>query len=514
MPSAKADLRELAMDRSAPQGQHAAPQRSRVLTRVVLPGLILTGFAGLIFAAAREQFLPRKSVTVVPVMVTNTSAKREGTALFQTAGWVEPRPSAVNVAALATGVVEEVLVVGGTDVTAGQPVARLVKTDAELALQRADVARKLQAAELESAEVELRAARLRKENPVHLRAALADAQAALSKTESEVARIPFQIETAAAQLAYAEENLRGKESAGDTIAGRLLQQARSERNAADANLREWQDQKRRLEAERVAQAGRVEVFQQQLDLLIDETRQVEAATAQLHAAQARLDQAILAVSHSQLMLDRTTITAPVTGRVLAVLARPGTRVTDNTMGEAASSSTILTLYDPAQLQVRADVRLENVRDIQPGMQVRITSASLAQPLNGQVLQATSSANIQKNTLEVKVAIDDPPPELRPEMIVSATFLAPASEAGPEDVETIRLLVPRRLVDAESGSPAVWTVDAEGRARRCPITLGEGGDDSHAEVTAGLNPGDKLVDGGRESLVDGSRVTITGETNAD
>src|SRR5258707_15354903 len=81
------------------------------------------------------------------------------------------------------------------------------------------------------------------------------------------------------------------------------------------------------------------------------------------------------------------------------------------------SSTVLTLYDPASLQVRVDVRLDDVGKVRAGQKVRIETAALPeQPLEGEVLLATSQADIQKNTLSVKVAIHNPPPTLKPEML--------------------------------------------------------------------------------------------------
>src|SRR5439155_3123646 len=89
------------------------------------------------------------------------------------------------------------------------------------------------------------------------------------------------------------------------------------------------------------------------------------------------------------------------------------------------ASTVATLYDPTRLQVRADVRLEDVPRLRPGQAVRIESpAAPAGPLDGEVLFATSQADVQKNTLQVKVLVKAPPPTLRPDMLVRATFLAP------------------------------------------------------------------------------------------
>ncbi|HBL44518.1 MAG TPA: hemolysin D, partial [Planctomycetaceae bacterium] len=59
----------------------------------------------------------------MPVIVTQSSIRNAGTPLFQAAGWVEPRPTPVRVAALSPGVIEELLVVEDQKVKQGEPIA-------------------------------------------------------------------------------------------------------------------------------------------------------------------------------------------------------------------------------------------------------------------------------------------------------------------------------------------------------------------------------------------------------
>jgi multidrug efflux pump subunit AcrA (membrane-fusion protein) len=177
------------------------------------------------------------------------------------------------------------------------------------------------------------------------------------------------------------------------------------------------------------------------------------------------------------------------------------------------SSTVVSLYDPASLQVRADVRLEDVPRVQPGQPVRIeTPAVHGGPLEGAVLAATSQADIQKNTLQVKVAVKAPPPVLKPDMLVQVTFLAPATpRTTPTDSEPLRLLIPRQLVESAESGARVWVADqARGVACHRPVKLGTGSSSDLVEVVEGLTATDKLVAGGREGLRDGQRITVTGE----
>ena len=71
--------------------------------------------------SARDSLRSSKPVTVVPVIVARAEVQQSGTPLFQAAGWVEPRPAPVMVTAMAEGVVDQMLVVAGQEVKAGQP---------------------------------------------------------------------------------------------------------------------------------------------------------------------------------------------------------------------------------------------------------------------------------------------------------------------------------------------------------------------------------------------------------
>lgn len=505
------DIQGLALDKRPAEKPQKKRRRSWA-SRYLVPGGIILGFVALLLFAAGQEFLPKPKVTVVPVVVTRAEVQQEGTPLFQAAGWVEPRPTPVNAAALTEGVVEELYVVEGQEVEAGEPVAKLIDIDLKLALQEAQTTRDLRQAELESARADLKAAKLRVENPVHLEAALADAESLLAKSETALSQLPFLIKSSEARVKYARQNLEGKIAAKDGVAGRLVQKARSELSKAEAELEELKQRAPRLKREVDANQKKAEALSAQLQLLIDENRELENAQAQSHAAAAKLKQAELAVKKLELALERTIVKSPINGRVMKLVAHPGSRVMGLQSTASQSSSTVVSLYNPQMLQVRADVRLEDVPQVQPGQPVEIETASSKKPILGTVLAPTSEANIQKNTLEVKVALQNPPPSIRPEMLVTATFLAPPQEnsEAEESQNYERLLIPHSLVQSGDGGSAVWIVDADGKARLQPVQLGKAGTEELIEVVQGIQPTDKLISSGHETLKPGTAVTVAGE----
>lgn len=485
-----------------------APRR-RPLTRYVLPAVLLAGFAGAVAWSARESLLPGTPVTVVPVLAARSEVQATDAPLFAAAGWIEPRPTPLFVSALTEGVVESLLVVEGQDVAAGEPVAHLIAADAKLALREAEANRTVREAERQAAVAALDAARVSLAEPLDRQAALAEVEAALAKSDADLARLPHQTDAAEARRALAEQDWKAK-SSGGSLTPLAVARAKAELDAAEAAVKELQAQRPALQQQRDADARRRDALKRQLELKVAEARQFAEAGANVAIADARLRLAAVAVETAQLRLDRTAVRAPAAGKVLALVARPGSKVMGSAVG-GHDAAVVVTLYRPESLQVRADVRLENVPGVHVGQTVRVETAAVNGAMTGRVLAVTSAADIQKNTLQVKVALDAPPPVLKPDMLAQVTFLAPPRPAGASGrTEPLRLLIPRTLVQGEASSARVWVADrAAGVARLRAVSLG-GVAGELVEVTEGLSVGDRLIVGGRESLTEGQRVRVTGE----
>jgi RND family efflux transporter MFP subunit len=508
------DISSLALDRTPTISATKAPSlqhKKRWLSRYALPVGVLLGFAMLLFAAAGSRFMPARSVTVVPVIVKRAELQQAGTTLFQAPGWIEPRPTAISVAAMTHGVIEELMVVGGQTVQKGEPIARLVSIDAELVLEQAKNALAIREGELNRAKAELSAARIRFDNPVHLRIQLADAMSNLTKSKTELAKLPFLIKSAESSVKYTLGSMAGKQSAKGAISDNTIAKAENEHAMATANLQELKQREPNLEREVSALEEVVHALERQLELLVEETRQLQEAEAKVQSAEAYRNEAKLQVRQAELALERSTVRAPMQGRILRVVASPGSRVMGLETTAGQSSSTVVEMYDPQKLQVRVDVRLEDVPMVIPGQQVNIETASSADVIHGQVLQITSSANIQKNTLEVKVELLDPPLAVSPEMLVTAAFLAPKSDISSDSMrEAERIFVPESFVQASDSQSFLWIVDENSTARKRTVELGGKAADDLIAIKSGLRVTDKLIASGRDGLRDGARVHVTSD----
>ncbi len=505
------NLQELAVQRAPRTAGHVVRRPRNLVTRYLAPAVILAGFTGVLGWSLRDSLWPAQPVTIVSVMASRSEVVAADTPLFQAAGWVEPRPQAVVVSALTEGIIEEMLVVEGQAVEAGQVVARLIRRDSEIELERAEADVRLREAEVLSARAALAAAKTLFDEPIVLQASLADAEATLSKIETELARLPSLTRAGEAQRDFAVAELASKQKAGEAVPAITVQRVKSELETASARLDEYRQQAISLERERQASAKRRDVLRRQLELKVDETRQVAEMQAKVQASEAQVQQARAARDAARLKLERTEVKARSAGHILALVAKPGSRLMGITQVAAYDASTVVTMYDPKSLQVRADVRLDDVPQVLTGQAVRIETPASPKALVGHVLFATALTDIQKNTLQVKLTIDDPPAVIKPDMLVQVTFLAPPRPSNEGSTPPLRLLVPREVIQGSGNEATVWLADqTSGTAKVRRITVGSSTADGQVEVVTGVNVGDRLIAGGRETLVDGARIRITGQ----
>ncbi len=182
------------------------------------------------------------------------------------------------------------------------------------------------------------------------------------------------------------------------------------------------------------------------------------------------------------------------------------------MGGKHDGGAVITMYQPEKLQVRVDVRFEDLPQIQRGQPVQIESPAVPTPLQGTVLFLSSLADIQKNTLEVKVAIEDSPEVIKPEMLVDVTFLAPERPGATKVTsESVHLFVPKNLIQEDANTSYVWVADQTARvARKTPVETGSRGSRNLIEITAGLTETSKLIAAPDPQLQDQDRILVTGE----
>lgn len=460
-PPAAPDLALLKRDRAAAS---SPATRRRLLWQRLLPLGILAGFAVVFAVLYGDRLWPAQEVRVGRVVAVAQgageptpdqqaapapapAATSDLPMLFQASGWIEPDPLPVKATALTDGVIAEVHVLEGQAVTAGQLIATLIDEDAKLALQRAR------------------------------------------------------------EELLAEEHAKTAHCAGIPVAERRIAAARSRATADQALLGRARDQLERLEAVKSGAVSTTDLIQarfavDRLAALAEESAaKVDEMKAELERIQreipmldARVGAAKARLAEAELALERTRITSPVDGRVLRLLAAPGMK--RMLRMDDLDSATVAILYQPERLQVRVDVPLADAAGLSVGQLARIRCGLLPDTVfRGEVTRIVGEADIQRNTLQAKVRLFDPLPELRPDMLCRIEFLGGTATPGPGAAAgqpaALTLFIPEpALVD---NATAVWVCDPETRrVTRRQVTAGTHRRDGRRHVTEGLRPGEWVV----------------------
>jgi RND family efflux transporter MFP subunit len=233
---------------------------------------------------------------------------------------------------------------------------------------------------------------------------------------------------------------------------------------------------------------------------------VAEAEAAVQRARAARDTATAQRDDAVLRFERMDVRSPAAGIAMVRLVEPGAKVVRN--ADNPRSAQVLRLYDPAKLQVRVDVPLVDAAKVGVGQRAEVIVDVLPdRTFDGVVTRVVHEADVQKNTLQVKVAIEDPSPEIKPEMLARARFLAqpdPAQAADEQEAE--RLFVPAAAVQQSEGPPFVWLADqTDGTARRTPVSVGGATPDGWTAIIDGLRPGDRVIVEAPPALADGDRI---------
>ncbi len=514
--------RDLRMFRRAggERGEVVAPIRERVplpsrklATRLLIPMALVVATLALAAYAAWDALLPAVDVRVVPV-ISKSGHKLAGGVVVQAPGWVEADPFAHSISALTDGVVREVLVLEGQPVKAGQVVARLIEDDAKLSRDGADAELAAAEARVGVATATLDAARLTFDNTIELKRRLALSRAMLDERLADLDRWPAELAAAEArekELDAEHErlcSLRDRQQASEIEAIRAHQQWEAQKALVDT----IRGKKPVLEAQVAQMRAEVEAAAESLRLKIGETKALKEAEAELKRAEADLLRSRATAAEAALRLERMEVKSPVDGIVMNRLVQPGSKVM--LQADNPQSAQILRVYDPRKLQVRVDVPLSDAAQVGVGQRAQVVVNVLPDRVfDGEVTRVMHEADIQKNTLQVKVAIADPSPELKPEMLARVRFMAQST--GDEGATRTALFAPDALLERTSGGEAIaWVVAGPPEsAERRLVTLGTAREGDWVEVAEGLRQGDRLIAEPRGGLSPGQRVRVLGEASS-
>jgi HlyD family secretion protein len=243
----------------------------------------------------------------------------------------------------------------------------------------------------------------------------------------------------------------------------------------------------------------------------------------------QVSQAKAALRQARVDLSKTTIFAPMAGTISALNKELG----EIALGSQFQKDVILTVADLSAMEAQVNVDENDIMSIAIGQPAEIEVDALpGQTLHGVVSEIGSSAisagagtSEQKTEFEIKIAITDPPPTLRPGMTASANIITktnpsalsvPLQAVAARSVDQLTMkgqkrkdIESRYKADHDGFVEVVFCIE-NGKAVAKQVKTGIQGDDL-IEIVDGLKQGDEIVTGSyraiSKDLDNGAVVTI-------
>jgi len=175
------------------------------------------------------------------------------------------------------------------------------------------------------------------------------------------------------------------------------------------------------------------------------------------------------------------------------------------VGGGLTRGAVVTMADLGTLEVEVDVNEAYIARVRNGQAARITLDAYPDTgFRGAVRQVVPTADRQRATVQVKVAITDHDPRILPEMGARVDFLEPDTLRATGNTPAPPVIrLPAAAVREDQGQSIVWLV-RQGRLERRPVQAGpvSGG---FREIRSGLAGGEMLLVSGVETPRPGMRV---------
>ena len=238
---------------------------------------------------------------------------------------------------------------------------------------------------------------------------------------------------------------------------------------------------------------------------------LDAAEAEASALAARLDSARADVGVAEgtvrvpaQELDDFVIRAPFAGVIISKDAQPGEMVSPISAGGGFTRTGIATVVDMDSREIEVDVNEAYINRVGEGQRAEaVLDAYPDWKIPSRVIAIVPTADRQKATVRVRIAIEELDERILPDMGVRVRFYEESTPAAGSAVAR----VPSGAVAADGAGEYVWRV-VESRVARQPVRLGREMDDL-LEVLEGLAPGDSVVLDPPAGLEDGARIVVRG-----
>ncbi len=308
-----------------------------------------------------------------------------------------------------------------------------------------------------------------------------------------------------------EEGMRVEEGAvlarlDDTETKAQLALAKAQLDAARSQVAEIRAQLDEAERDFVRQNALVKDRLAAVQALDAARAQRDTLRARLANTEEQIEVAEASVEVARVQLDDIVIRAPFAGIVVAKAAQPGEMISPISAGGGFTRTGIGTIVDMDSLEVEVDVNEAYINRVRPGQPVEATlNAYPDWKIPAEVIAIIPTADRNKATVKVRIAIKEKDPRIVPDMGVRVAFLNPNKGNAAASPAASGVVVPAEAVRAE-GDGGVVFVYADGKVERRHVTLGAKSGSTH-QVLSGVAGGERVVLSPPDSLENGDRVRL-------
>lgn len=245
------------------------------------------------------------------------------------------------------------------------------------------------------------------------------------------------------------------------------------------------------------------------DLLDQAKQKVSTLEAMLVTAESNVQVERDNVNRLQRHLEEYSINAPFSGVVISKDAQVGEIVSPISSGEFTRTG-ICTLVDMDSREIEVNVNEAYINRVEKNQKV-IARLDAYQnwEVTGQVINIIPTADRQKATVKVRIAINELDPKILPDMGVKVKFFAAQEENLPDENNEDAIVIPKVAVVRDTDSNFVWLINNE-TVSKTEILLGKRIGNLF-QVDKGLSAGDKIAISELDNLKDNKQVTISSQT---
>lgn len=241
-----------------------------------------------------------------------------------------------------------------------------------------------------------------------------------------------------------------------------------------------------------------------------ETAQTQVATlvAQLQSQRKQIELARATLQGAQVQLDYCTVRAPFAGVIVAKAAQAGEIISPISAGGGFTRTGVGTIVDMDSLEIEVDVNEAYINRVEPKQPAQaLLDAYPDWNIPAHVIAIIPTADRNKATVKVRVALDQKDPRILPDMGVRVSFLEQGVPNKASPAEGSGVLVPNSAVVSGSaaGGNVVYVIDGD-RVRAQAVTPGQVFGELRS--VTGIAAGAQVVRAPPEGIRDGAQVTVT------